>query len=83
LASSIHYKESVAKDLKRIDKVTARQLLSKLEHTLSSRPDAGEPLKGEFQGLFKYRVGDYRIIYAKSASVVLVLRIAHRKEVYR
>jgi mRNA-degrading endonuclease RelE of RelBE toxin-antitoxin system len=33
--------------------------------------------------LFKYRVGDYRAIYAKTAHGVVVLRIRHRKEAYR
>ena len=79
----IAYKASVARDLKRIDKTQARKLISKLEHALAENPNAGELLKGEFQGLFKYRVGDYRIIYTKTADGVLILRIAHRKEVYR
>ncbi len=83
MASSIFYKASIAKDLKKIDKTQTRQLLSKLESALGANPNAGEPLKGEFQGLFKYRVGDYRIIYSKIAEGVLILRVAHRREVYR
>ena len=50
---------------------------------LSGNPDTGEPLRGEFSGLFKYRVGDYRVIYAKISDGILVLRIGHRKDVYR
>lgn len=79
----ISYKASVAGDLKRIDKTQARKLLAKLESVLGKNPQVSEALKGEFQGLFKYRIGDYRIIYAKTSEGVLVLRIAHRKEVYR
>jgi len=33
--------------------------------------------------LYKLRVGDYRVIYAMSADSVLIVRIAHRREVYR
>lgn len=77
------YKASVAGDLKRIDKTHARKLLAKLEEVLGRNPHAGESLKGEFQGLFKYRIGDYRVIYTKTSEGVLVLRIAHRKEAYR
>jgi len=79
----VQYKASVARDLKRIDKTQARSLVEKLEKTLNENRDVGEPLKGEFRGLFKYRIGDYRIIYSKTTDGVLVLRIAHRKEVYR
>jgi len=83
LASKVSYKAAVAGDLKRLDKPTARRILEKLERTLSDNPDAGIPLSGEFRGLFKYRVGDYRVMYAKTPDGVLVLRIRHRKDAYR
>ena len=57
--------------------------MSKLEQELSRNPSAGIALSGEFRGLFKYRVGDYRAIYAKTSDGVLILRIAHRKDAYR
>lgn len=40
-------------------------------------------LKGQFAGLRKYRIGDYRVIYAILGDDVLVLRIGHRKDVYK
>ena len=83
MASKVSYKASVAADLKRIDKPVVRRLVEKLERALSSNPDAGIPLAGEYRGLFKYRIGDYRIIYAKTTDGALVLRIGHRKDVYR
>ena len=73
----------MAGDLKRLDRPAARRVLSKLEQTLTQHPNVGIPLTGEFRGLFKYRVGDYRVIYAKTFEGVLVLRIRHRKAAYR
>jgi mRNA interferase RelE/StbE len=83
LAFKVTYKATVIKDLKRIGKQEARRIISKLEKVLSENPDAGVALTGEFQGLFRYRAGDYRVIYSKSPGQVLVLRIAHRKGDYR
>lgn len=83
MAFKVAYKASVAGDLKRLDKPIARRLIDKLEHALTHTPQAGIPLSGEFHGLFKLRVGDYRAIYAKIPEGVLVLRIRHRKDVYR
>lgn len=83
MASKISYKASVAGDLKRLDKPVASRILSKLERTLVHNPDTSIPLTGEFSGLFKLRIGDYRVIYAKTPEGILVLRIAHRKDVYR
>ena len=79
----VRYKASVVHDLKRLDKTQARKFVTKLEQIFGTKPDVGEPLKGEFHGLFKYRIGDYRVIYAKTPDGILVLRIAHRKEVCR
>ena len=83
MASKVSYKASVAADLRRLDKAVAQRVLDKLERALAQNPDAGVPLAGEFRGLFKYRVGDYRVIYTKVSGGVLVLRIGHRKDVYR
>ena len=82
-SKSIAFKSSVEHDLKRLDRPVARRLLDQLERVLADDPDAGEPLRGEFRGLYKYRVGDYRVVYTKTADGVLVLRIGHRKDVYR
>jgi len=43
-----------------------------------------KPLVGPLKGLFRFRVGDYRIVYQIDADseVVYVVRIAHRKGAY-
>jgi mRNA interferase RelE/StbE len=45
----------------------------------------GKPLTGEKQGLFRYRVGDYRLICELKDQVltILVLEVGHRREIYR
>ena len=83
MAAEIEYKESVFKDLKNIDLPHAKRIVDKLEAELKKNPHKGLPLKGEFEGLFKLRVGDYRVIYTKTTTGALVLRIAHRKKAYK
>jgi mRNA interferase RelE/StbE len=54
--------------------------------TIAVNPQrSGEPLLGELEGLYSARRGDYRIIYEvdQGASVVLVHRVQHRRDVYR
>ncbi len=43
----------------------------------------GEPLRRSLSGLRKLRIGDYRVIYKIQGPAVLILKIGHRKEVYR
>ncbi len=83
MAYNIQYKKSVEKDLARIGKSEAKQLLDKIEKELSSHPDRYPTLKGPFAGLRKMRMGDYRVIYALMDKDVLILRIGNRREVYK
>ncbi|MEA2046157.1 MAG: type II toxin-antitoxin system RelE/ParE family toxin [Euryarchaeota archaeon] len=79
----VEYKSSVSKDLKKLNTRSAKRILHQVEKDLGADPDRGVPLSGQFKGLFKYRIGDYRIIYTKTKDGILVLRIGHRSKVYR
>ena len=74
------------KELVRIDKPTAKRIIKYLRERVSVDPRAsGKSLRGDLSGLWRYRVGDYRVIcelYDEKVSV-LVVRIGHRKDVYR
>ncbi len=78
----IEFKASVQRDLRKIDKKQIGRILDKIENPLRNEPDAGEALKGQYKGMFRIRVGDYRVIYSKTKKGVLVLRISHRGKVY-
>ena len=81
MACKIEYKSSVSRDLRHLDKNIAKRILKDMEETLTSDPDAGIPLAGQFKGLFKLRIGDYRVIYSKTGAGVLILRIGPRNKV--
>ncbi|MBM3243461.1 MAG: type II toxin-antitoxin system RelE/ParE family toxin [Candidatus Omnitrophica bacterium] len=79
------YLNSVEEDLKKLDKATARKILNRIETYLACDPkELGKPLKGEFQGYWRYRWGNYRVIYKISEReiLILILRISNRKDVY-
>ncbi|MEE9162268.1 MAG: type II toxin-antitoxin system RelE/ParE family toxin [Candidatus Neomarinimicrobiota bacterium] len=83
MAYSIRYKRSVANDLRHLSRKAKGRLLGKVEKALSSEPQRYPQLKGDYVGLRRLRVGNYRVIYALTETDVLVLRIGHRREVYR
>ncbi len=82
MTGRVLYKSSVARDLKKIGFKDRRRILRQVEEVLGSDPTRGESLHGEFDGLFKLRVGDYRVVYALAGPDVLVLRIRHRSKAY-
>jgi mRNA interferase RelE/StbE len=83
LAYKIEYKASVAKDLKRINKKEVARIVQTLEQELARGGKEGEPLRGQFRGLWRLRIGDYRVIYVRTDEGFLVLRVAHRRQAYR
>ena len=79
----VEYKASVAADLADIQASMARRILTKIEKALRTEGRSGKALAGEFAGLFRLRVKDYRVIYARTTDGFLVLRIGRREDVYR
>jgi mRNA interferase RelE/StbE len=76
------------RDLRRIDRGKAREILSYINERILSQGDPrqlGKPLQGDLKGFWRYRVGDFRIVARIEDEVLLVMVIAigHRKEVYR
>jgi mRNA interferase RelE/StbE len=83
LAYNVVYKKSVHRDLKKLSKAEARRILGHIEEELAKKPESNPVLKGQFAGLRKFGVGDYRVIYASLGNDVLILRIGHRRDVYK
>ena len=85
---NIKYLSPAIKDLKKIDRQMQKRLRSYLEDRiakLNDPRDAGIALKGrKLEGLWRYRLGDYRIIcdFEENELVILALKIGHRKSIY-
>ena len=82
---TISYVPSAAKALRKLDKSTARRLAAAIRELASEpRPQGCIQLKGG-GGEYRIRVGNHRIIYEihDDELIVLILRVAHRREVYR
>jgi mRNA interferase RelE/StbE len=79
----------VERELNKLDRQQAKRILKFLFDRVAHLDDPrsiGEALKGSrFDTLWKYRVGDYRIIsnLEDSTSKISVLKIGNRKEIYR
>lgn len=82
---AISYVPSAAKVIRKLDRLTARRLLDAIGALASDpRPSGCIQLKGG-DGELRIRVGDYRVVYdvQDDELVVLVLRVGHRRDVYR
>ena len=85
---TIEYARSAEKELRSLDRPTRQRILDYLDQRIAALEDPrsiGKPLKGELCEYWRYRIGDYRVIceIRDETIVVLVLRVGHRKEIYR
>ena len=83
----IEIDKDVQRSMRKLDKQTAKRITSKLREIsqLEDPRSTGKPLVGNMAGLWRYRVGDYRIIcdIEDEVLLVLVVDINHRSKVYR
>jgi mRNA interferase RelE/StbE len=88
MAWSVEIDPGAVRDLAKLDPQIARRILGFLHQRIAQSDNPrtiGESLKGDLGEFWKYRVGDYRIVASIEDTVlrVLVVRIGHRREVYR
>jgi mRNA interferase RelE/StbE len=81
----LRWKRSACRDLRGIGRAEAERILEAIESRLLRDPRRSEPLAVSGKPLWKFRVGDYRILYTfDDAQVwVLIVRVAHRSSAYR
>ncbi len=78
--------EGSLEDLKKFDRTIAKKIVEKVKNYLILDPaKLGIPLKGNLKGLYRYRIGEYRVIYVidEEEKKVIILKVDHRKKIYK
>ena len=88
MAWRVELHPDAAKDLRKLDRKVAARIVRTLETRIAPLDDPrtlGAPLRGEHEGYWRWRIGDYRVIarIEDRRIVILVVRVAHRREAYR
>ncbi len=84
-AWSVTYVKSAVDEIADLDGSAKRLIKKAIEEKLMVDPlKFGKPLRRSLSGLFKLRVGNYRIIYQvkENEVIVVIVKIGHRREVY-
>jgi len=88
LTWSVEWDDAAVKELRKLDKQAQQDILRYFRERIATDKDPhrfGKPLSRELAGLWRYRVRHYRMIcnIEDDTLVVLVLRVGHRKDVYK
>ena len=77
------YAYRAAKDIKRLDKPTKSRIGKALTRYKEDPFKYAERLSDSTLGTYRFRVGDYRIIFDIDDTNIVILRVGHRKEIYK
>ena len=83
----VEFDKDAARDLRKLGHDAQRQILRYLRQRIATTEDPrrfGRALTNDLKGLWRYRVGDFRIVakIEDDRFIVLVLTVGHRREVY-
>jgi mRNA interferase RelE/StbE len=78
-----YHKEVVKNDIPALPAAMKVRVKSAIETKLTAYPEQiALPLRRTLKGYWKLRVGDYRVIFEFDRSMIIVLGIGHRKDIY-
>jgi mRNA interferase RelE/StbE len=84
---TVEFDDRARRELRKLDAATQQTILRYLSERIAGAEDPrqfGKPLRMNLAGLWRYRIGDYRLIcrIEEDRLVVLVVKVGHRRDVY-
>lgn len=88
MAWTIEVLPEAVKELKKLDRVAARRIVTTLDERIATLDDPrtlGSALTGDHADYWRWRIGDYHVVARIEDEwiVIVVVRVAHRRDVYR
>ncbi len=83
---NVEFKPSALKDLKKLPINIQKRIAKKLDYILNQNEplDYAVPLIGNsIAGDYRFRIGDYRVVFDLVKNKLIIILIEHRREVYR
>lgn len=81
----LKYSKNAAKEISKLDNLVKRKIKEAIETKLLTEPLANSLKLQDFEvkGARRLRVGNYRVIFYLDKNILEILRIGHRKEIYK
>ena len=79
----IVFTKRAAKDISRLELGVKRRIIETLERYCEDPLSYARKMLDASLGTYRFKIGDYRIIFDLEGKEIVVLRIGHRREIYR
>ncbi len=77
------YTPKAVRDIRRLDSVAKKRIKAALEKFSQDPFHYAQKLVHTELGSYRFRIGDYRVIFDVDGEKIVILRIGHRKDIYR
>ncbi|MBI2611325.1 type II toxin-antitoxin system RelE/ParE family toxin [Candidatus Gottesmanbacteria bacterium] len=79
----ILYTKTASKDIQKLDRIVKSQIKKKIEIYIKNPLHYAKRLTDPRLGTYRWRIGNYRIVFDIDRENIIVLRIRHRRDVYK
>lgn len=79
----IFYSPKSIRDIKKLDPVTKKKIGKQIERFLTDPLKYAHKTTSPKAGQYRWRAGNYRVIFDVSGRIIYILRIGHRREIYK
>jgi len=79
----LSYTQRAGRDIRKLDPAIQKRIKKKLELYKLDPLQHAEKLSSSELGSYRFRIGDYRVIFDIDGEQIVILRVGHRREIYR
>lgn len=85
MAYGVEFAKNARKELRRLPPSVAKRIIEKIQFYIETGDPLlfAQPLKEFKIGDYRFRIGNYRVIVREFEDLIVVVRVGHRKDVYR
>ncbi|MCH7730306.1 type II toxin-antitoxin system RelE/ParE family toxin [Patescibacteria group bacterium] len=83
MAFEVVYTKSAVRDIRKLDRVVKKKIKKRIEAYSKKPLFYARKLLDSRIGTYRWRVGNYRVIFDIDKKNIVILRIRHRREVYK
>jgi len=83
MAFRIVYTKTSVRDIKKLDSVAKRKIKKKIEIFSKNPLYYSKRLINAKMGTYRFRIGNYRVVFDIDKKTIVILRVGHRREVYK
>ncbi len=83
MAYKLLYTKTAFQDIRKLDTVAKKRIKKKLEEYSKKPLLYSKKLINSSIGLYRWRIGNYRVVFDIEKNNIIILRVGHRKEIYK